>query len=126
MLVKDPAERSASAKIVATQLDDFLRYGTSYHGVKEPALVGRHEQLTRLRAAWKKVGDRNQFLCLTAPAGVGKSRLIAEFAAEVKLAGGSVFEGAGGSSAPWQSILPIAQAAVERSRWDGRFRARDC
>jgi DNA-binding SARP family transcriptional activator len=50
-------------------------------------LIGRQEELARLHAAWRDVGAAGRVACVVGPAGGGKSRLLAEFRAEVQAAG---------------------------------------
>ena len=58
------------------------------------AFVGREEPLERLRAAWRQVSTAQRRLALLGgEAGVGKTRLAAQFAAEVHAAGATVLYG---------------------------------
>ncbi|CCH76894.1 putative adenylate cyclase [Nostocoides japonicum T1-X7] len=47
-------------------------------------LVGRHRELATLRAAWADARHRSRFVLVTGDPGVGKSRLVAELAGEVR------------------------------------------
>lgn len=58
-------------------------------------LVGRQDELAELEAAWEAVADGLPRVCLlTGEAGIGKSRLIAELAQQVAIAGAPVLYGA--------------------------------
>jgi DNA-binding SARP family transcriptional activator len=59
--------------------------------------VGRETELSRIRAAWRRVesgGETAQVLLLAGEAGIGKSRLAARFAADAGAAGATVLYGA--------------------------------
>ncbi|NUP98655.1 MAG: AAA family ATPase [Armatimonadetes bacterium] len=59
-------------------------------------LVGRQEILERLRVVWRRAeGGHGALVVLTGEPGVGKTRLLAELAAEVRKAGGAVFAASG-------------------------------
>jgi len=54
----------------------------------QPALVGREAELERLRTHWKAArSGHGRVIALAGPAGIGKTRLAAELAHEVRVAG---------------------------------------
>jgi len=62
------------------------------HG--EPALIGRDAELARLRRAREEAWNRGaQAVLLTGEAGIGKTRVLEEIAAEAAAAGGEVLVG---------------------------------
>jgi len=57
----------------------------------QPPLVGRQPELNALRAAWRRsVGGQSQVMLLTGDAGIGKTRLVDEFARGLRRGEGSV------------------------------------
>ncbi len=63
--------------------------------ISSPTLVDRVADLERLQAAWRAVVDgRPRLVLLAGEAGIGKSRLLREFAAEVVATGGRSMTGA--------------------------------
>jgi predicted ATPase len=69
--------------------------------------VGREAELARIEAAWQRVvagGGAAQVVLLAGEAGIGKSRIVARFAAEAGAAGATVLYGA----CEEQSLVPFA------------------
>ena len=63
--------------------------------ISSPTLVDRVADLERLQAAWRAVVDgRPRLVLLAGEAGIGKSRLLREFAADVVATGGRSMTGA--------------------------------
>jgi len=59
-----------------------------------PSCVGRESELERLHALYREACERGERLALLeGPSGVGKSRIVQEFRARVRLDGGVVLEG---------------------------------
>ncbi len=58
-------------------------------------LVGREAEMERLRAAWERArGGRPAVMVISGPEGIGRTRLVAEFAGEVHRQGALVLYGA--------------------------------
>jgi DNA-binding SARP family transcriptional activator len=73
-------------------------------------LVGRGEQLARLRAAWERiVQGQSQFVLLAGEPGIGKTRLAGELAAEAHAAGAHVLFGRCDQE-PLASYQPFTEA----------------
>ena len=71
------------------------------------AFVGREGELARIDAAWRRVvagGGAAQVVLLAGEAGIGKSRIVARFAAEAGATGATVLYGA----CEEQSLVPYA------------------
>ena len=78
----------------------------------EGAFVGREEFMKRLRMRWEEArAVQTRLVLLVGEAGVGKTRLAAEFAEEVHAGGGTVLYG----RADEEALLPH-QAFVEALR----------
>ncbi len=78
--------------------------------VASPVFVGRQDELDRLTAALDEAaGGRFRVLVVGGEAGIGKSRLVAEFCGRASAAGARVLDGAcvplGGSSIPYGPIV---------------------
>jgi DNA-binding SARP family transcriptional activator len=75
-----------------------------------PLLAGRDRELSWLRRRWEKAsGGRVVCALVWGPAGIGKTRLVAELAAEVQGAGGAVLY-AGGGQATEAALATVAEA----------------
>jgi DNA-binding SARP family transcriptional activator len=71
------------------------------------AFVGRERELARIDAAWRRAvagGGAAQVVLLAGEAGIGKSRIVARFAAEAGASGATVLYGA----CEEQSLVPYA------------------
>ncbi|MEO7116794.1 MAG: AAA family ATPase [Caldimonas sp.] len=79
--------------------------------LRPPQLIGRDEALRSMRLAWRA----GQTLCVTGEAGIGKSRLLAEFAAPlgecVNLAARP-----GDSVRPYATLTRLVSIAIDRFR----------
>ncbi|HVL52827.1 MAG TPA: AAA family ATPase, partial [Vitreimonas sp.] len=80
--------------------------------VSSPILIGRAAELARLLEAVERAADgRPQLALVTGEAGIGKSRLVAELVASVRMAGSRVLSGGcldiGAAAVPY---LPLAEA----------------
>lgn len=74
--------------------------------VASPTFIARDEQLARLLAAFERArGGTAGVVVIAGEAGVGKSRLLAEFASRVRAAGGQAFTG---GSIEFHEALPYA------------------
>ena len=113
-----------------------------------PAFVGRHREVTWLRAAWNDADDgRGGFVSILGPEGIGKTRLVAELARTAHGEGAAVlygrcdhahrgaralfdqaFASAGGSIGQLDQaadVADLAAAVAPRSPCLGRWPARD-
>lgn len=122
LLRKDPSERHLS---VGELIKDFMQLINGAIPARQPLrrlaapeLVGRRRELDELTRSWENSKVRNQVLCLTAPAGGGKTRLAEEFALETRRKGGRVFKAQGGFHLPWQSLSGLADEVVLSARSD--------
>ena len=87
-------------------------------GVASPRFVGRSAELGRLEAAFAQVSSGAPVtVCVGGEAGVGKTRLVSEFAARVRQSGGRVL--LGGCIELGEGALPFAPI-VEALRGLGR------
>ena len=78
-------------------------------------IVGRSEELDRLLAVWQVAARRTgTTVFVGGEAGVGKSRLLSEFAAAVELQGGHALFGYAreGEGAPYQPLVDVVRAAA--------------
>ncbi len=77
-----------------------------------PLLAGRERELDWLRRRWVKASEGRVVCALVwGPAGIGKTRLVAELAAEVQRAGASVLYAAGGEAAD-AALASVAEAGA--------------
>ena len=82
------------------------------------ALVARTEELARLREVWQRSGEGSAAaVLLPGEAGVGKSRLVSEFAATVEAEGGLVLTGhcvgLGEAAPPYLPVVEVLEQAGE-------------
>ena len=91
-LAKDPAERHMTCREIVEQAREAL-------GTKDlppelqfrTPLIGRADDLRWLRAAWREARQRKGHVAvISGPRGIGKTRLVAELAREVRGEGGEV------------------------------------
>lgn len=94
LLSLDPSQRPSTAAEVIERLnviaglesEEVLDVGHSY--LSNPRVVGRDEELRRLRELLERVvGGRSASLLIEGEAGVGKTRLVEEIAIEAQLKG---------------------------------------
>ena len=78
-----------------------------------PVMVGRDEQLAELQGAWRVAG---QMLVVRGPAGIGKSRLVREFADWARAAGAPVFAGRCSPAAADVPFRPLREALLAAAR----------
>ncbi len=77
-----------------------------------PLLAGRERELGWLRRRWQEASaGRIVHALLWGPAGIGKTRLVAELAAEVRRAGAAVLYASGGEL-PENALATIAEAGA--------------
>jgi DNA-binding SARP family transcriptional activator/tetratricopeptide (TPR) repeat protein len=82
---------------------------------KAQPIVGRSEELDRLLAAWQVAARRTgTTIFVGGEAGVGKTRLLAEFAKSVEMQGGHALFGHAreGEGAPYQPLVDVVRAAA--------------
>ena len=72
-------------------------------------LVGRADELARLRAAWRAAGRQGRVVAIEGQVGSGKTRLITEFRSEAAQAGGGVVLAVRGHDG--ETALPFVLAA---------------
>jgi eukaryotic-like serine/threonine-protein kinase len=126
LLAKDPDDRYASADALIADLRRLRRERRAAGGIAAefvprpyptappaPArrLVGRAAELGTLAEHWRRAaGGAGSAVLVRGPAGIGKSRLVDELAAQATAAGGTVLRGACTPDSP----LPLAafRAAV--------------
>jgi DNA-binding SARP family transcriptional activator len=78
-------------------------------------IVGRSEELNRLMSSWQVAARRTgTTIFLGGEAGVGKSRLLSEFAKAVEMQGGHALYGHAreGEGAPYQPLVDVVRAAA--------------
>lgn len=105
LLEKDPMDRYFSAAEVIDELRKIAPLDThdtnsslARQLIASADFAGREKQLSVLREAWgKNLGGANMVMLLSGESGVGKTRLLQEFSAQVELEGASVLS------------LPLAQ-----------------
>jgi class 3 adenylate cyclase len=121
-LVDDRFELAEQPPAKAKGLDEPLRswrvIGEAPAGAGRPAapLVGRDRELDRLRRAW---ATRPAAVVVRGEAGVGKSRLVTDFATEVRAGGARVVELAGSAVYAFTGYHPL-RALIERNCHIGR------
>jgi DNA-binding SARP family transcriptional activator/RecA/RadA recombinase len=86
-------------------------------------LVGRERELELLRSAWQGAGTRGRLVAVEGEAGVGKTRLLEELAAEVRAAGGAVISAHCYEDESGVAYGPLAEALHALAE-DGLLRAR--
>lgn len=77
--------------------------------------VGRRDEMERLLEGWRRVaGGRGACAFVGGEAGIGKSRLVAEFARVVEERGGRVLTGATGSpeAIPYEAVVDALRSAL--------------
>ncbi len=77
--------------------------------------VGRERELARLRELWRACADtRGSIAFVRGEAGIGKSRLVAEFAREVERSGGSAIVGTTSplEAQPYQAVVEALREAL--------------
>src|SRR5919106_253479 len=75
-----------------------------------PLLAGRERELSWLRRRWEEASEGRVVCALVwGPAGIGKTRLVAELAAQVQGAGAAVLY-AGGGQVPDAALATVAEA----------------
>src|SRR5262245_52552146 len=101
ILAQDPALEATPALELPIQLE-----GGS------PLLAGRERELDWLRRRWARARE-GRVLCVMVwgPAGIGKTRLVAELAAEVQQAGAAVLYAGGGEVAE-ATLATVAEAGT--------------
>jgi adenylate cyclase len=86
LAVKGKAEPVAAYRLVRALATPRPTRGLEAHGIVAP-LVGRDEELGQMRAAFQRMlGGRTQVISVIGEAGVGKSRLQAEFLGRLAVA----------------------------------------
>jgi DNA-binding CsgD family transcriptional regulator/tetratricopeptide (TPR) repeat protein len=88
--------------------------------VSSPVLIGRVDELERLRAALRRALDGDSSATLLAgEAGVGKTRLVAEFAELARAEGALVLQGGciplGESAVPYAPVIEALRGLVRRT-----------
>jgi DNA-binding CsgD family transcriptional regulator/tetratricopeptide (TPR) repeat protein len=78
-----------------------------------PVMVGRDEQLAQLQGAWRAAG---QMLLVRGAAGIGKSRLVREFADWARAMGAPVLAGRCSPAAADVPFRPLREALLAASR----------
>jgi DNA-binding NarL/FixJ family response regulator len=86
--------------------------------ISSPAFVGRAEELLALEAAWGRAAtDEPRVVLVGGEAGVGKPRLVTEFAAGCLQGGGRVLRGGcvplGGGALPYAPVVEALRALVD-------------
>ena len=79
--------------------------------LRPPQLIGRGEALRSMGLAWRA----GQMVCVTGEAGIGKSRLLAEFAASLG-AGVSLAARPGDAVRPYATLTRLVSIAIDRFR----------
>ncbi|HEX2323506.1 MAG TPA: AAA family ATPase [Streptosporangiaceae bacterium] len=78
-----------------------------------PVIIGRDRELAQLQDAWRTGG---QMLVVHGRAGLGKSRLVREFANWVRHAGGTVLSGRCSQTAGDVPFRPLREALLAAAR----------
>ncbi len=114
LLRKAPEDRPT-----ISQLRTHLQLGSTAAAVGRPPLVGRDEDLTRLRASLSST--TSPLIVLTGEAGIGKTALLDELSAEVSQAGGRALHGRCylGDAIPYPGLdAAMDQAALALSTFE--------
>src|SRR5258708_2422145 len=80
---------------------------------RSPVMVGRDGEFAQLQGAWRTGG---QMLVVRGRAGIGKSRLVREFASWVRDAGGTVLAGRCSPTAGVVPFRPLREALLAAAR----------
>jgi len=90
------------------------------HAGERVPMFGRNSELDVLKSAWDRVVSerRPQIVTLFGPAGIGKSRLSAEFAGTVRQQGARVVRG---RSLPYGEVTPYGSFAAQVKQIAGMF-----
>lgn len=89
-----PGPSTSRAPVPATELPARSPPVTLFEVVRRQPMVGREVELDRLRVLWRAVADGGaRIALLSGEAGVGKTRLVAEVAAEAAAEGATVVLG---------------------------------
>ena len=72
-------------------------------------LVGRHDELASLRARWEELTSGPRLVLVAGEAGVGKSRVAAEFAGQVARAGATVARARAFATRGRLALAPVAE-----------------
>lgn len=103
LLSKQPEERPASVEVIRQDLEDWNHQeltsvpdAAGEYGLigrlASGRMVGRQPELTQVTELWRRAaGGEGQVLFVSGEPGVGKTRLIRELTAFVRLSGGSVW-----------------------------------
>ena len=78
-----------------------------------PVMVGRDLELAALEAGWRSAG---QMLVIRGAAGIGKSRLVREFASRVRKSGAIVLTGRCSPGAVDVPLRPLREALLAADR----------
>ncbi|GAA4949691.1 hypothetical protein GCM10025331_42420 [Actinoplanes utahensis] len=114
LLAKDPDDRYAGAPGLAADLrsvaaapDAALTVGAADRPVTpaEPPLAGRERELGELAGCWARIRDGARVAVIRGEAGLGRSRLLREFAGRLHGAGVTVLRGAGRPGDPPLAVL---------------------
>ncbi|GEL25107.1 SARP family transcriptional regulator [Pseudonocardia sulfidoxydans NBRC 16205] len=104
----DPRTRATLERLLAPTAPQTAPPARVRSGPAAARLVGRTDELARLRAAWRAAADRPGLVVVRGEPGVGKSRLVAELAAECRRAGAVVAVTQGFGSAGRLALAPVA------------------
>ena len=88
-------------------------------------LAGRDGELATLRQAYRSVGPDGRLLVVEGEAGIGKTRLVTDFAAGLRETGGVVLESrayAGEAAIAMAPISELLRAGLDRPRAESRLR----
>ncbi len=91
----------------------------------ETPTSGRDQEITALLRAWERAGSRPAAWLVTAPPGVGKSRLVSDLAARVSAAGGTVWATAAapGEGSGYRSIASLLRQSLGPDAEETRVRS---
>jgi len=138
LLEKDPADRPKSAAVLLRLTNEALGTGFSLETretresyLSGATLVGREEEMQRLRAALQQLASGeggSRLILIGGESGVGKSRLLREFRTLIQTAGmqylsGSCYETAGAVYQPFveafRYLAPALQSSLSQSSSEG-------